>query len=105
MRCLSFVAGKQPFAKETAMSSSDKNPIALITGGSRGLGRSMALHLAERGVDILFTFRSGKAEAAEVQGRIAALGPKPAALPLDVPNRRSFHPLAPPVPRHLDRTS
>jgi NAD(P)-dependent dehydrogenase (short-subunit alcohol dehydrogenase family) len=37
--------------------------IALITGASRGLGRSMALHLARRGVGIVGTYRQGAAEA------------------------------------------
>ena len=40
--------------------------IALITGSSRGLGRSMALHLADHGVDAVLTYRSGKDEALAV---------------------------------------
>lgn len=36
------------------------NKIAIITGGSRGLGRNTAVNLAGRGVDILFTFSSAK---------------------------------------------
>ncbi|MEM7078132.1 MAG: SDR family oxidoreductase [Pseudomonadota bacterium] len=52
--------------------------VALITGGSRGLGREMALALAERGADVVVTSR--KAEACEeVAGEIRALGRK--ALP------------------------
>jgi NAD(P)-dependent dehydrogenase (short-subunit alcohol dehydrogenase family) len=86
------------------MTSSDKIPIALITGGSRGLGRSMALHLAERGVDILFTFRSGKAEAGEVRDRIAALGRRAVALPLDVGDSASFDAFGAAVAGELERT-
>ena len=39
------------------------NKIAIITGGSRGLGRNTALNLARRGVDVIFTYRSKQAEA------------------------------------------
>lgn len=37
--------------------------IALITGGSRGLGRSMAQHLARSGMDVIFTYQSRTEEA------------------------------------------
>lgn len=58
--------------------------IALITGGSRGLGRSMALHLAKAGRDVVLTYRTRKAEAEAVVAAVAALGRKAVALPLDV---------------------
>lgn len=58
--------------------------IAIITGGSRGLGKSMALHLADHGVDTLFTYRTAANEAAEVVAQIEAKGRKAVALPLDV---------------------
>jgi NAD(P)-dependent dehydrogenase (short-subunit alcohol dehydrogenase family) len=85
-------------------SSKKANPIALITGGSRGLGRSMALHLAERGVDVIFTYRSGQAEAAELRERIVALGRKAVALPLDVSQSGSFAAFAGVVANELQRT-
>lgn len=59
-------------------------PIALITGGSRGLGRSAALALAARGVDIVLTFRGKADEAATVVAAIEAQGRRAAALPLDL---------------------
>lgn len=59
------------------------NKIALITGGSRGLGRNAALKLAARGVDIVLTYRSQAAEAAAVVAEIEALGRKAVALQLD----------------------
>jgi len=64
--------------------------IALITGGSRGLGRNAALKLAARGIDIILTYRSGASEADAVVTEIAALGRKAIALQLDVADSRSF---------------
>lgn len=58
--------------------------IALITGGSRGLGRSMALHLADRGTDIIFTYNTDVAAAREVVGLLEQKGRKAVALQLDV---------------------
>ncbi|MEU7690583.1 MULTISPECIES: SDR family NAD(P)-dependent oxidoreductase [Microbispora] len=57
--------------------------IALITGGNRGLGRATALALAERGVDVVVTYRSGKDQAEEVVESVTRLGRTVAALPLD----------------------
>jgi len=57
--------------------------IALITGASRGLGRNMAHHLAAKGVDILFTYKSSKAEADSLVTELAQLGRKAVALHLD----------------------
>ncbi|MBP2448365.1 SDR family NAD(P)-dependent oxidoreductase [Rhizobium leguminosarum] len=64
--------------------------IALITGASRGLGRSMALHLAKRGVAIIGTYRSGAAEADTLRQEIEALGGKAAMIALDVSHAASF---------------
>ena len=58
--------------------------IALITGGSRGLGRSAALALAARGTDVVLTYRSNQAEAQATVAAIEALGRRAAALPLDL---------------------
>ncbi|TCN25319.1 SDR family NAD(P)-dependent oxidoreductase [Sinorhizobium americanum] len=66
------------------------NRIALITGASRGLGRSMALHLAKRGVAIIGTYRSGAAEADTLRQEIEALGGKAAMVALDVSDSASF---------------
>jgi NAD(P)-dependent dehydrogenase (short-subunit alcohol dehydrogenase family) len=64
--------------------------IALITGGSRGLGRSGALKLAAHGVDVVITYRSKRAEADDVVAQITKLGRRAVALPLDVGVSSSF---------------
>ena len=67
-----------------------RNKIALITGASRGLGRDMALSLAKKGTDILFTYHSNKAAADEVIKEINTLGQKALALQLDTAKVASF---------------
>lgn len=64
--------------------------IALVTGGSRGLGKSMCLHLAQQGCDIILTYREKAAEAKAVVARIEEMGGKAAALPLDVSRSADF---------------
>jgi NAD(P)-dependent dehydrogenase (short-subunit alcohol dehydrogenase family) len=66
------------------------NPIALITGGSRGLGKSAALKLAEHGVDVVLTYRSNRAEAEAVVAEIEKHGCRAAALALNVAVASSF---------------
>jgi len=68
--------------------------IALITGGSRGLGKSMSLHIADKGNDVILTYKSKKAEAEEVVKEIEKTGRKAVALALDVSNSKSFDPFA-----------
>lgn len=70
--------------------SSSTPSIALVTGGSRGLGRSTALTLAARGVDVIVTYRHAEAEANEVVRAARELGRKAAALRLDVGDVASF---------------
>jgi NAD(P)-dependent dehydrogenase (short-subunit alcohol dehydrogenase family) len=65
-------------------------PIALITGGSRGLGKSMALALAGHGTDVVLTYRSNKAEAEAVVDAIRKLGRRAEALQLDVGKSATF---------------
>jgi NAD(P)-dependent dehydrogenase (short-subunit alcohol dehydrogenase family) len=78
--------------------------IALVTGGSRGLGRSMALHLADQGVDVILTYRAGEKEAREVVGQVVAKGRKAVALALDVADSRSFGAFAETLRAELGRT-
>ncbi len=57
---------------------------ALVTGGSRGIGRAAALELARRGADVAFLYRSRDAEAAETEAAIRALGRRALALKADL---------------------
>lgn len=67
-----------------------KKKIALVTGGSRGLGRDMALSLARRGIDVVITYRSNQEEAEMVVAEIKDLGQMGASLQLDVGDVASF---------------
>ncbi|KJH79142.1 MULTISPECIES: SDR family NAD(P)-dependent oxidoreductase [Pseudomonadaceae] len=67
-----------------------KGKIALITGASRGLGRSAALHLAAEGVDVIGTYHSKVAEAQAVADEIDGLGARALMLQLDVSDSASF---------------
>jgi NAD(P)-dependent dehydrogenase (short-subunit alcohol dehydrogenase family) len=63
---------------------------AIITGGSRGLGRTTAIHLARRGADILFTYHSNLVEARGLIREAEAMGRKAAAFQLDAGNISLF---------------
>ncbi len=76
--------------------------IALITGGSRGLGRTTALQLADHGADVILTYRTGKAEADEVVAQIEAKGRKAVALLLDVGQAKTFAAFAGELTRALE---
>ena len=67
-----------------------KNKIALVTGGSRGLGRNMAISLAKKGIDVVFTYNSNKQKAEEVVAEIQSLGQKAMAFQLDTSNVKAF---------------
>ena len=64
--------------------------IAIITGGSRGLGRNTAINLARRGADIVFTYRANEREAESLIRELEALGHKAAAFRLDTGDSRAF---------------
>lgn len=57
---------------------------ALVTGGSRGIGRGIVLALAEQGADVVVNFHSRQEEANEVVGRVKALGRESWAIQADV---------------------
>jgi len=76
--------------------------IALITGGSRGLGRNIALALARNGADIILTYREKKAEGEAVVAEIQQLGRKAALLQLDVSDIKDFERFRGDVEKSLD---
>lgn len=67
-----------------------KNKIALITGGSRGLGKDMALNLAKNGIDVIITYNSRKDEALKVVDELQSAGRKSTALQLNAGDVSSF---------------
>ncbi|BAZ18656.1 short-chain dehydrogenase/reductase SDR (plasmid) [Calothrix sp. NIES-4071] len=64
--------------------------IALITGGSRGLGKDMALRLAQTKCDIIITYQSKLEEANDVVSQIREMGQRATALKLDVGKVKIF---------------
>lgn len=64
--------------------------IAIVTGGSRGLGKNAALALAGRGIDVILTYNSKKEEAQATVQQIEALGRKAATLQLDVSSVKNY---------------
>lgn len=78
-----------------------KTKIALITGGSRGLGRDMALNLAKAGNDIVLTYHSNKEEADKVVKAIQEVGQNAFALQLDTSDTKQFAAFAEKVKAHL----
>ncbi len=69
---------------------STQTKIALVTGGSRGLGRNMALRIAEKGNDVIITYHSQKELAENVVSEIKAMGRNAVALNLDMANFNSL---------------
>ncbi|RAW00547.1 SDR family NAD(P)-dependent oxidoreductase [Pseudochryseolinea flava] len=68
----------------------NKNKIALVTGGSRGLGKDMAINLAKKGIDVILTYNSKKDEGQAVVEEIKQAGQKAVALQFDAGNVKSF---------------
>ncbi|MEZ4911576.1 MAG: SDR family oxidoreductase [Saprospiraceae bacterium] len=64
--------------------------IALITGGSRGLGKNMALSVAQKGTSVIITYNSKSEEAEAVVQEIKGYGQNAVALQLDVSNSKNF---------------
>lgn len=78
--------------------------IVLVTGGSRGLGKDMAINIARKGMDVIITYRSKKEEAEQTVQEIEKLGRKSVALPLDMSNFTSLNTFVEEVKKNLQAT-
>lgn len=67
-----------------------KTKIALVTGGSRGLGKDMAIKIARKGIDVILTYNNRKEDALGVVAEIEKLGQKASTLQLNVGDIKSF---------------
>ena len=76
-------------------------PLAVITGGSRGIGRATAIALAELGWDSVITYRQGADAAAHTVELVEAAGRRAFALPLDIGDPASITDFADAVSRHI----
>ena len=77
-------------ATKTIEKFMDTKKIALVTGGSRGLGKDMALSLAKKGINVLLTYNSKKEDADAVVAEIKKAGGNAAALQLNAGDVKSF---------------
>ena len=68
----------------------DLNKVALVTGGSRGLGRDMAIQLAKKDFDIIITYNSNKDAANKAIEDVSAIGKKAIAMQLDVSKSNTY---------------
>jgi NAD(P)-dependent dehydrogenase (short-subunit alcohol dehydrogenase family) len=64
--------------------------IAVVTGGSRGIGRNTVISLAERGVDSILTYNARRDAAEEVVAAVHEVGARAIALQLDTGDLRAF---------------
>ena len=76
--------------------------IALVTGGSRGLGKDSAIQLAKKGFHIILTYQTKKEFADEVVKEIENMGQKAFTLPLDISTTAGFNQFANEVKDILD---
>tara|TARA_R110000868_G_scaffold121034_3_gene321140 strand:+ start:38037 stop:38798 length:762 start_codon:yes stop_codon:yes gene_type:complete len=67
-----------------------KRKIAVVTGGSRGLGRDMAINLAQKGIDVIITYHSNQSAADEVVAEIEKTGRLGKAIQLDTSKVKTF---------------
>ena len=82
-----------------------RTKIALVTGGSRGLGKNSALKIAQKGLDVIITYKSSKEEADHVVEEIQALGRKAIAYQLDTKDIKSFDAFIKQVGDHLEENT
>lgn len=79
------------------------NKTALVTGGSRGLGKNMAIALAKKGIDVIITYNSNREAAEAVVAEIRSLGQKSMAFRLDTSDTKQFSPFLEQLTRYLEK--
>lgn len=77
--------------------------VAIVTGGSNGIGKATAIELAKRGIGVILTYNSYKDRAEEVAREIEQSGGRAVALKLDLQNRTSFKEFAATVKAELEK--
>ena len=82
---------------------STKSKIAIVTGGSRGLGRDMVINLAKNGNNIIFTYNNNKDEADKVLAEVLLIGQKAIAYQLDMGSTKNFDSFIAQVSEHLQK--
>ncbi|AZB26670.1 SDR family oxidoreductase [Chryseobacterium bernardetii] len=82
-----------------------KTKVALVTGGNRGLGKNSALKIAQKGLDVIITYRSNRDEAEDVVNEIKEMGRNAVAFQLDTKDRKSFDAFVKNVTTHLQETA
>lgn len=82
-----------------------RTKIALITGGSRGLGRNSAIKIAQKGLDVILTYKSNREEADRAVEEIQSLGQKAIAYQLDTKEVKSFDAFVKKVGDHLEENT
>lgn len=82
-----------------------RTKIAIVTGGSRGLGRNMAISLAQKGIDVIFTYNSNKEKADEVVAEIKSLGQKAITYQLNTADVSSFEGFIKEATKHLEENT
>ncbi|MFT4204702.1 MAG: SDR family oxidoreductase [Chitinophagaceae bacterium] len=84
---------------------STQNKTAVVTGGSRGLGKNMAVAMAKKGLDIVITYNSNKAAADEVVATIESLGQKAKAFQLNTSDTKQFDSFVKDLTAYLQETN
>lgn len=79
------------------------NKMALITGGSRGIGKNIALAIARKGIDVIITFNSNERAAEDVVEQIRSIGRRAMAFQLDTSNIKNFDPFVSDLTAYLTR--
>ncbi|OVE55182.1 SDR family NAD(P)-dependent oxidoreductase [Chryseobacterium mucoviscidosis] len=82
-----------------------RRKIALITGGSRGLGKNSAIKIAQKGLDVILTYKSNREEADRAVEEIQSLGQKAIAYQLDTKEVKSFDAFVKTVGDHLEENT